>query len=191
MLLILRFSRWFWGGKGSWVDGSDGGCVSSSHHNIDCSHHALTVRYRYCIHVRGTNALTSSRSPGPSPRVGRGLGTRLELIHKQSADGAIKNIDQSDGMSRLQLLLFLSALPLALSVSSLSVPFRGQKTFYRRSSVGDDAGSPVYLTPYIKAGQIDQGSINTVTPDCSFSCLSTTVEPLYKDTPEWCRGHLP
>ena len=62
-------------------------------------------------------------------------------------------------MSRLQLLLFLTALPLVLSVSPLSVPFRGQRAFYRPSSsrVGDDPGSPVYLTPYIKAGKTDQG----------------------------------
>ena len=65
----------------------------------------------------------------------------------------------SDSMSRLQLLLFLSALPLVLSLSPLSVPFRGHKAIYRRSGVGDDPGSPVYLTPYIKAGQIDQGKM--------------------------------
>ena len=62
-------------------------------------------------------------------------------------------------IAQLELLLFLSALPLALSRSSLSAPFRGQKAFYRRSGVSDDdPGSPVYLTPYIKAGQIEQGS---------------------------------
>ena len=60
-------------------------------------------------------------------------------------------------MSRLQLLLFLSAFSLALSLTPLSVPFRGHKAFYRRSGAGDDPGNPVYLTPYIKAGQIDQG----------------------------------
>ena len=73
-------------------------------------------------------------------------------------------------MSRLQLLLFLSALPLALSLSSLSAPFRRQKAFYRRSGAEDDPGNPVYLTPYIKAGQIDQGSADVHL--LQFLCLS-------------------
>lgn len=59
----------------------------------------------------------------------------------------------------LTFLLLLPALPLVLSVTPLSVPFRGHKVFYRpeRSDVEAGPGDPVYLTPYIKAGQLDQG----------------------------------
>ena len=53
--------------------------------------------------------------------------------------------------------LFLIALPLVFSVTPLSVQFRGHKALYRPSREGDDPGSPVYLTPYIKAGQTSQG----------------------------------
>ena len=81
------------------------------------------------------------------------------LCSSQSSQRAIVRSMVRLNMPRLQLLLFLSALPLALSLSPLSVPFRGQKAYYRRNGVGDDPGSPVYLTPYIKAGQTDQGRI--------------------------------
>ena len=59
----------------------------------------------------------------------------------------------------LEVLPFIVALPLVLSVAPLSVQFRGHKAFYRPSE-DNDPGSPVFLTPYIKAGQTSQGICN-------------------------------
>ena len=60
--------------------------------------------------------------------------------------------------SHSTFLLLLAALTVIHSVTPLSVPFRRLKAFYRpESDVEADPGNPVYLTPYIKAGQLDQG----------------------------------
>lgn len=62
------------------------------------------------------------------------------------------------------LLLLAVALPLVLSVTPLSVPFRGHTAYYRPSAadgdeVADDPGEPVYLSPYLANGDLDKGSI--------------------------------
>ena len=55
------------------------------------------------------------------------------------------------------LLLLLSALPVVISL--FSAPFHDLKAYYRPENyVEAGPGDPVFLTPYIKAGQLDQGT---------------------------------
>ena len=84
-------------------------------------------------------------------------------------------------MARIQqLFLFLTAVPLSLT-SPFSVPFRNHKAFYRSSgsaqteSSSDDPGSPVYLTPYIKAGQLDQGLRPHVSRQLLLAVFAATI----------------
>ena len=77
------------------------------------------------------------------------------------------------------LRLFLALLSLVVFCDSLSSQFRQHKAVYKDSVLGgEDPGQPLYLTPYIKSGNIQQGInfiINWADPNELFSCTYRVV----------------
>ena len=84
----------------------------------------------------------------------------------------------------LNLVLQIACLVLVCVCGSVSVQLHGKKTFYDGiKSPEDDPGEPLNLTPYLREGQLDQGTYQL---NRSYNYTSHAAH--LKQRPQFCKA---